>query len=297
MKTKNYFKLLTFMFLIVSSISPISCGDNGNNQIIENLNNKIDSLENENAMSQTELREFNLFIATLSDGLDSIAKQESLLFYTNKGREQTIIDRKQLKKNLEAFASILQEQRQRITQLTDSLKMRGTNISKLNNIVNYLNLQIDEKDRLIKQMQADLNKKSMNITQLKERIYTLAEDNSELTKEVDNQKQTLSTKDDIINGAYVMIGTKKELKDLGLLSGGFLKKQKVNYQNLSNDKFEKVDIRTYREIHISSKKVKILTPMPSSSYEIKTDDDKTLLHIIEPTAFWSVSSYLIIQTN
>ena len=297
MKKKNYLHMLVIVIVAIPIMGIVSCNDNGNRQIIENLNSKIDSLEKENTVSKKDLNDLNAFITTLSDGLDSIAKQESLLFYSNKGREQTIIDRKQLKKNLEVFASTLQEQRLKISQLTDSLKKRGTNISKLSNLVNYLNQQLDEKDKMIKQMQADLNKKNLNISQLKERIYTLAEDNQELTKDVDNQKKELSAKDDIMNEAYVMIATKKELKDGGFISGGFLKKQTVNYQNLSKEKFKKVDIRTYKEITIPSKKIKILTQMPSSSYEIKKDGEKTIIKITDPMSFWNITNYLIIQTN
>ena len=258
---------------------------------------KIDSLERVNADRQYDITSFNLFIETLSNGLDSIAQQENTLFFTNKGTERTIVDRKQLKKNLEMFQNTLITQRQKIVELTESLKKRGADISKLNSLVNYLNQQLDEKDRMIKQMQADLDKKNVSIVRLKERINTLAEDNYTLTKEADTQKQTLIAQEKAINEAYIIIGTKKELKERGILSSGFLKKTKVNYQDLPKDKFKKIDIRTYKEVTIPSKKVKILTQMPSSSYEMKTDGDNTTLHVTNPTEFWSVTNYLIIQTN
>ena len=77
----------------------------------------------------------------LSDGLDSIAQQENMLFYTNKGKEGTIVDRKQLKKNIEMFAETIKNQRIRISELMETIKKRGANINKLNKLVNYLNQQ------------------------------------------------------------------------------------------------------------------------------------------------------------
>jgi hypothetical protein len=38
--------------------------------------------------------------------------------------------------------------------------------------------------------------------------------------------------------------------------------------------------------------------MPASSYEFVPDGDgKTILKVKDPTAFWSVSNFLIIQTD
>lgn len=273
------------------------CSD-GNKQIIEEMSLKIDSLEKINTNRLNDLTNLTTFIETLSDGLDSIAQQENMLFYTNKGKERTIVDRKQLRKNLEMFAETVQNQRLRITQLTEDMKKRGANIDKLNKLIAYLNHQLDEKDKSISKLRLELNKKNVNIVQLNDRISTLAESNYNLTNEVENQKQELSKKDDIINRAYIKVGSKKELKDGGILSSGFLKKTKVNYQNLPKDKFEEVDIRLFKEIKISSNKPKVLSPMPESSYElIKNGNGITIMRVIDPVAFWRVSNFLIIQTN
>ena len=93
------------------------------------------------------------------------------------------------------------------------------------------------------------------------------------------------------------IGTKKQLKDAGLLKTGFLKKKKVEYSNVDKTKFMKVDIRKFRSIQLKSNNPKILTPMPNTSsfhFDDNTDGNVTLI-IDNPTKFWSVSNYLIIQ--
>ena len=61
--------------------------------------------------------------------------------------------------------------------------------------------------------------------------------------------------------------------------------------------FTKVDIRTFTEVTINSGNPKILTQMPASSYRIEKGKGSSILYILDPTAFWSVSNYLIIQTK
>ena len=63
-------------------------------------------------------------------------------------------------------------------------------------------------------------------------------------------------------------------------------------------------VRQYRNaldrytLEIPAGKPKVLSTMPSSSYEIvRTSKDASEIHILDPEAFWSNTKYLIIQTN
>lgn len=294
MKRKKQFGIL-IPILCIGIL--IGCSGNYENKVAE-MQAKIDSLESVDSNHQKEFMDLSSFIETLSDGLDSIAIQENSLFYTNKGKERTIVDRKQLRKNLEMFQQTLSNQRLRIAQLTDSLRQKGTDVSKLNRLIDYLNQQLDSKDKLIQTLRADLEKKNVSIGQLNDMVNNLTEDNTKLTQEIEMRKEAMNAQNDAINLAFLKMGTKKELKDAGLLTGGFMKKKRVNYENLPKDKFMQVDIRLLTELPISSSKPKILSPMPESSYRlVKEGKDRTILRIIDPTSFWSVSNYLIIQTN
>ena len=273
------------------------CSDGSKDKIAE-MQETIDSLKRVDANRQNDIGNLTMFIETLSEGLDSIAQQEHSLFYTNKGKEGTTIDRKQLRKNLEMFQQTLIGQRERIAQLADSLKRKGADMKKLNKIIDYLNQQLDSKDLLIKALRADLEKKTVNINELNDKVTALTEDNTKLNQQIEMQAEALTTQSNEFNQAYVKIGTKRELKSCGLLSGGFLKKTKVNYTNLQTSLFTKVDIRTMTEIPINSSNVKVMSPMPVSSYTIvREDDGRTILRILDPSSFWSVSNYLIIQAN
>lgn len=127
-------------------------------------------------------------------------------------------------------------------------------------------------------------------------MANLKDDNEQLNNTINNQVEALKIQSDIINEGYVMIGTKKSLSEQGIVSGGFLKKKKVNPNAVPKDQYTKVDIRTFNEISLNSSSPKILTQMPDSSYKIEKKGKKQCtLYILDANAFWSVSNFLIIQ--
>ena len=280
--------------LIFSALFFAAC--TGNQQEKAQLEERIDSLQKENSRKDKDINDMTTYLSLLADGLDSIAKQENILFYTNKGREGTIVDKDQLRKNLDMFEETLNQQRQRIAQLADSLKARGENLSNLSRLVIHLNQQLDEKNNQIQKLRSELQKKNVNISQLQKQVTVLTEDNTQLNQRVETQVQALNAQTEMMNEGFVKIGTKKALSDLGIISGGFLKKKKINLNAIQQDQFMRVDIRYFKEIPLNSGNPKVLTQMPASSYTItKTSKNQSVLSIIDPTAFWSISNYLIIQ--
>lgn len=281
------------VFFIVLLGTLFSCSDNTKEK--SELLSRIDSLNIENQKKEKDISEMMSFINVLADGLDSIAKQEDILFNSNKGREGFVVDREQLKKNLDAFENILNQQKEKIAQLADSLKARGENLNKLQVLVDYLNSQLDEKNRIISSLRADLENNKVNIANLQKKVRSLSESNTELASKVETQSTTLAAQTEIINECYVKIGNKKTLSALGIITGGLLKKTKINPNAINQSQFTKVDIRYFTEVPLQSSKPVILTQMPSSSYKIeKTGKNSSILYIVDPTAFWSLSNYLVI---
>lgn len=257
-----------------------------------------DSIMQENKAKTQQLDELNGVIATIATGLDSIAIQEHILF-TNKGRDGVMLDRQQIAANLKGMAEILARQRQKIQMLQDSLahKKSSQGVERLQKVVEFLNQQLAEKDKVIQSLRADLNNSKKDIMQLRASLsdmHTRASNAEQKTKVLTT---ALAKQDEAINECYVKIGTKKQLTAAGLLKGGFLQKKKVSYENVDKSKFNAVDIRKFREIQLHSSNPKILTPQPSNRsfhFEDSGDGNCTLV-ITNPTLFWSVSNYLIIQ--
>ena len=257
-----------------------------------------DSILQDNRSKTQQLDELNGVLSTIAIGLDSIAVQENILF-NGSGRDGVRLDKHEIAARLNGMADILARQRAKIQALQDSLANRKTSqsVEHLQRVVEFLNQQLAEKDQVIKSLRADLNNSKKDITQLRASLS----DMKNRAVKAENKTQVLTTalskQDDVINECYVRIGTKKQLSAAGLLKGGFLQKKKVNYEDVDKSKFNAVDIRKFREITLKSNNPKILTPQPSNRsfhFEESGDGSYTLV-ITNPTLFWSVSNFLIIQ--
>lgn len=257
-----------------------------------------DSIMQENKAKTQQLDELNGVLATIATGLDSIAIQENILF-TNKGRDGIMLNRQQIAANLKGMADILARQRAKIKILQDSLanKKSSQGVERLQKVVEFLNQQLAEKDQVIQSLRADLNNSKKDITQLRSSLSAMSTKASNAEQKTKVLTKALSKQEEAINECYVKIGTKKQLLSAGLLKGGFLRKKKVNYEDVDKSKFNAVDIRKFREIQLHSSNPKILTPQPSnrSFHFDESGDGNCTLVITNPTLFWSVSNFLIIQ--
>ncbi|MGP1623102.1 Cbp1 family collagen-binding glycoprotein adhesin [Bacteroides heparinolyticus] len=279
-------KLLYLATALIALTGMAACGG-----ATDKLRKQVDSLEAMNAQNQSIMEQMTSFVSTLSEGLDTIAKQEGRLFFSNKGPEGTLVDKEQLKKNLESFANTLMEQREKIKKMAEILEAKGVDMKKLETLIDYLNRQIEEKDQMITQLKNDLNQKNVNIAQLRGKVSSLNQDNQTLNKKLQEQEKLLSSAK--IGKGFVVMGSKKILKENGILKGS-----KINYDDLPHELFTEVDTRTFGGMEIPAGKPKVLSTMPSSSYEIvRTSKDASEIHILDPEAFWSNTKYLIIQTN
>lgn len=277
----------------------ISC-NNGKDYEKQLLVLRLDSLTKVNDQNVQNLTEVNSIVNVISDELDSIAEMEDMIRFNTLGNEGRKPTKAEMRERLKAFSQMLERQKLRVAQLEDSLDaVNGSSIAKYRNLITLLNSQLEEKDKTINSLMAELNKRNANIVKLQADVEELTTSNQLLSEVAEKQKEALVIQDDFINEAYIKIGSKKDLQSSGLITGGgFLSKAKVNNSNLNSNLFQKVDIRQITQINIPAKSFKILSPMPESSYSVeKAGKESSVLIINNPTHFWSVSHYLIIQTK
>lgn len=297
MKTRKIILSGIFGLAIVAGVT--SCG----NGKTEALQSQIDSLYTTDSLHQEDIRQMADFVNVMSVGLDSISAQEGLLQQMG-NREGGAIDKNKMRSQLQQLAETLQRQRERIVQLEASVKDNksayGQRISKL--IAAY-KAQLDEKDQKIASLEQELNEKNTNIAKLNESVSNLTTSNTQLkgtvetqTKTLEAQKTTIAEQDASLHTGFVAIGSSKDLKAKGIITGGFLAKKKVNVAELNTSKFTRVDIRKYNDIRLNSNDPKIMTQMPGGSYELNNNGDgTTTLHIKDTQLFWSVSKYLVVK--
>lgn len=271
-----------------------SCGGGGMD--VSKFLVERDSILDVNERQQKELDEINFIMSEVSACLDSLAEQEQFLYVSKEGVK---LPKRTVLENLRNFEELLNRQRQQIAMLQDSLYNRKDSTSRYFKLVEFLNKELAEKDMTIQTLQKEIAVNKRNIAELQNQKDSLEKDVTDLQEKEKIHKQALEMQSDMLNECYVKVGTKKELQNAGLLiSKGLFSKKKVNSSNLNKDLFMKVDIRNFLELPIPAKKIKIITPEPpASSYIIEKASSGVVLRIQDPTAFWNVSNYLIIQTN
>ena len=235
------------------------------------------------------------FLTVISSGLDSIAMKENVIF--NADKESGVPNHKKIKTQLADFKQTLQTQRERITALEKQLANSQGNGQKMQLIINSLKAQLTDKENQITALQNELNHKNITIEELGKRMNTLTQQTTMQQQVISSQSQMLQTQDEMLYEGYVIAGKRSELKDKGLLKSGFLRKSKVDISTLNKKHFKTIDIRENTEITLNSANPKIMTQMPEESYSIEKKGKTSVLHIIDPDKFWSISKYLIIAPD
>lgn len=284
-------KLISFVLTAVSIICVCSCG----NQSSSDLQAKVDSLQTALSQRDADYRTLDEFVNIVSEGLDSIARQETELFDPSK--ESPTPSQEHVKEQLSHFKQTLQTQRDRIAQLERQLAGSQGNGKKLQRIIVALKAQLEEKESQIAALQDEVNNNNITIGDLRNRIVRVTQENVAQRATIDTQNQTIMDQDDQLHEAYLIIGKKAELKDAGVLKGGFLKKSKVDVNTLDKRMFKTIDVRSVKEISINSKKPSVLSQMPADSYTIEQKGKSSVLRITNVERFWSITKYLIVQTD
>jgi len=105
----------------------------------------------------------------------------------------------------------------------------------------------------------------------------------------------------IVNRAYFIKGTEKDLQKLGILGedGIFVGIDKVKILNatLVNSPFELLEKDKKGSFVFNEDRVRVLTTHHEASYTVKKTPSKNVLTVKDKKAFWKNGNYLIIQTN
>ena len=231
-----------------------------------------------------EAEQMSLMLQSVALSLDSIQEQEFLLNQFDDSTPKEVI-----LAQLETYKEMLDRKKVEIDNLTaDSISDKGA-IADLKRVMEFLSLQLEEKSANIAKFEEAVKKREAKIAELRGAVDVLTVESDNLKAKNDEQEKRL-------NQVFYIVGTKNELKNLGLLSGNALSKKRANYSNINNSQFHEVDARSFSILVIDSKSPKLLTEKPASSYTMtKNNDGTTTLKITNSEEFWETSPYLIVM--
>lgn len=283
--------------LIIMGMAALLLGAcSGNDKKLAEDSAKIAELTADYAEANSFNDSLMLLMGDIYTGLDSINQQEGLLH--NMGSGDNVDRRAEIRQNLANIKARLAANRQLLDQMEAKLKKSGNENGVLSKTIEQLKARIAQQDEKIAQLENDLTNAKQQIEQLNTQV---AEGQEQLKTETEAkeaaQAETVAV-ENAANTVYYAIGTNKELKKNGLLEKKFLGQTKVLKGDFNESYFTKADKRSLSIIPTGAKKVKIWTNMPEGSYELVENADQTkTIKITNPTEFWSMTPFLVIQVN
>ena len=279
--------------LIVCAAMLASCdGFKGGSKDLKAEN---DSLLIELTQRNAELDEMMGTFNEIQEGFRQINDAESRVdLQRGTITENSSSAKQQIASDIEFITKQMEENKAQIAKLQAMLKSSKNNSAQLKKAVESLTQELVAKQQRIEELQAELASKNIRIQELDAAVSDLSVAKETLAAENEAKAKTVAEQEKSLNAAWFVFGTKSELKAQKILQSGDVLKS----ADFNKDYFTQIDIRTTKEIKLYSKRAELLTTHPSGSYELVKDDKGQLtLKITNPTEFWSVSRYLVIQVK
>ena len=238
-------------------------------------------------------------INEIENALESVRAQENIIMMDNQeGNTNKAVT------EINAIQQTLQENRNKINNLEKQLAEQGATSKALQQTVSRLKKQLEEKDVFINNLKDELQQSRQQIAELNEQVSDLNENINELNTNIDAmtvqnaaQQATIENQDAMLNTVWICIGTQDVLVEKGVISkGGLFQPKEISKQGFDKTQFMQGNKRDLDMIPLNTKKPKIMTNHPESSYEItETEDGNKVLEIRDKDAFWSMSNYLVVS--
>lgn len=273
----------------------ISCGEGKKENLVDG-----DSVNRILNQKDAEINNLLGTVNDIQDGLRQITEAQGRINEL-KGMGNEASAANDIREQMAFIQRTMELNQERITQLEKELKNSNINAQSLKATITSLQSQLNDKSMQIQRLTAELADRDLTIKQQAEQISglnsdkdRLSRDKARLNEENEAKSRTISQQDRNLNKAWYIFGTKRELKDHNILKSG----EVLTKSDFNSSYFTEIDIRDLRTIPLGSKSAKILTTHPKGSYTLEKNEDKTYtLHITNPSTFWSVSRYLVIQVK
>lgn len=280
--------------ILLLAIAPMlmACGSgtdkSGNNSSVDSVNKILNQKD-------AEINNLLGTINDIQDGLRQISEAQGRISTLKSGAEGSATE--DIRENIAFIQRIMDLNRDRIGQLQQQLHNSKINSENLRQTIESIQQQVAEKDAQIEKLTAELAQKdgkildqANEISRLNSENTNLSGENANLSQANDAKSRTISRQDKDLNRAWYVFGTKRELREHNILS-----RDGVLTRGYNKNYLTEIDIRNVKRIALGSKKARVLTTHPSSSYVLERGADKTFtLYITDPTSFWSVSKYLVV---
>ncbi|MDY5858053.1 MAG: hypothetical protein SPK09_02325 [Porphyromonas sp.] len=278
--------------LLAASAALLLVACNDTNKATQELQAKLDSLTLINEGYEQDLAETDSLVAAVLTNFQDINTVEGMI-NVRPGQELSMTQKDRIKDNMTLINDKLRASSEALDALTQKLEASGGDNKRLRSTITALKKDLEIQKQRILSLTEELARKDIAINALDSIVTGLNSDVERLNEATSRQAATLAAQEHELNTVRYCIGTKGDLKDYRLLQGG-----NIVTDNAELSYFTTADQRKLSQIPLHSRKAKLMTTHPSSSYELISDSDKNLtLNIKDHKAFWSASKMLVIQVD
>jgi predicted nucleic acid-binding Zn-ribbon protein len=231
-------------------------------------------------------------IAEIQDSLGAITVRDGSARMTNTSlqaeQKLTAPSRTEALESIALLSASIQRTKDKIGALEDNLKKSGVKVAGLQKMVTQLKRTVTEKQAQVATLTEQVNSLQTQVTGLE---TTVQQDQVA----IEDKRRELAT-------IFVAVGTRKELASQGLIvaRGGVLGLGKTvqltgTYSPAVFTSLDTDQETVVRAPSARAEKVRVLSPQPTNSYELRTTGDVVELHILDPREFRKVK-HLVIMT-
>lgn len=289
-------KKILYILLSVSIL--VSCGQ-GNKTEVERLKAENDSLHNAKVMLEQEVNDYFSTLNTVQQNIEKIKSAQNVISVKPLSENTPIDVRNKVAEDMTYLNEMIRSNQEELDNLRSKLKRSSFKLDDVERTLAQLTKQLNEESAKVARLQSQILQKDSVITKLDIVVDSLGKNVEDLAQQNEAKKGVIKEQEQAIHAAWYAIGSKKELKDNKIVtSDGLFSAQKVLQSDFNKNYFVKVDARATRSIPLySASKVKVLTTHPRTSYTLEKENDNYMLVITNPTEFWSVSKYLVVEID
>lgn len=275
-------KKLVSISLFAAAITICSC--NGNSKANIELQEKNDSLMAAIEQRDASIDEMLECIRIVEEGFSKINEAQGRISVSG---ESDMNRKAKLQEDVQYIIGQLDKNSSYIARLKKMVAGNEKASKELKGVISNLEKQLEAKNSELAALAEQLKQKDIHIAELNNIIDGLTQENTA-------QELRMIEKEKEMNKVWYVIGTKKELKNEKILSGGDILLEK----EANMDYFTATDRNDISEIATHAKRAKLLSAHPEGSYAFEKDaNGMDVLRITDKNAFWSLTRYLVIQVR
>ena len=273
---------------------------NKKTQTIQNLSSEKATLDSSLASRDSVVNDLISTFNEIEDSLTFINERRGQIKL--EAREADRDKKKAILSDISLMNKMLEASSKKIDELNKKLNASGVDIRSFRNRIDKLTKTVDKQNDNILALKTELEKRDIKIAEMNEQMTQLETHIALKNDSLMEKSHVIAQQDSQLNRAYFASGTVKELEENGVLKreGGFLGigKHATLKDDLNSNYFTELDKRNTLSFPIFSKKAKVITEHPDSSYHFVYQDKLiAYLEIENPSEFWKVSKYAVIEVK